>query len=246
MSFVSASKLLQENTVMLDFPVEFQRMMTKIIPGFELGSLSLIQSNNLKPIHIGIHRMMAQAMHMDIRVKLIDMANCFNPHLFPHFEHDISIHKILRNIEVSRPFQMYQCLSITNQLIKKTDTLSNERYLVIVTNITSQFLDGAQSLEGNSLLKLLEQVRHIMGSLQSLVARGHTVLVTSNNSRDENKIFNRMFSTVAKTHICIKEDESREITLLNHPYLRSRKLHIPLHKIRKKQKINTHTLSEFW
>ena len=237
MSFVRADILNRDDSDEIPLPRTMVDIITDIIPGFEQGFITLIQSDQLKDIHKSIHETMLEAFNRGMQVKLVDMSNVFNPHIFSKISQstNINLNKLLRNIQLARPFQMYQCISIINQLLMRTESASSN-YLIVVTDISAQFFQAAENADPKTLFKILDDVRHMMGGLQKLSTRGHTVIITNNNSNKGATVLNRMFSTIAKIHLNISHRKQvREINLVNHPYLPPSKRLIPL-QLRKKRR----------
>lgn len=238
LSFVRADILKRDSSVDIPLPKSLIEIISEIIPGFEQGFITLIQSDQLKDIHRSLHETMLEAFNRGMEVKLVDMSNVFNPHIFSKFSQStgVNLNKLLRNIQLARPFQMYQCISIINQLLMRTESASS-KYLIVVTDISSQFFQAAENADPRTLLKILEDVRHMMGGLQKLSTRGHTIIITNDNSQKGATVLNRMFSTIAKIHLSISHRKQvREIKLINHPYLPPSKRLIPLQLKRKRRK----------
>ena len=235
MSYIRADILKRDSSGVIPLPKSLTDVMSNIIPGFEPGFITLIQSDQLKDIHNSLHETMLEAFNRGMEVKLVDMSNVFNPHIFSNFT-NINLNKLLKNIQLARPFQMYQCISIINQLLMRTESVS-KKYLIVVTDISSQFFHAAENADPKTLFKILDDVRHMMGGLQKLSTRGHTVIITNDNSKKGATVLNKMFSTIAKIHLSISHRKQvREISLINHPYLPPSKRLIPLQLKKKRRK----------
>jgi hypothetical protein len=249
MSFVRADILKKDNSDVIPLPKSLIDITSEIIPGFEQGFITLIQSDQLKDIHKALHETMLEAYNRGMQVKLVDMTNCFNPHIFSQFSQftNINLNKLLKNIQLARPFQMYQCISIINQLLMRTESATS-KYLIVVTDISAQFFQAAENADPKTLFKILDDVRHMMGGLQKLSTRGHTIIITNDNSREGATVLNKMFSTIAKIHLSISHRKQvREIRLVNHPYLATSKRLIPLHlKKKRRKKLESMPLTGFF
>ncbi len=235
MSFVRADILKRDDSDDIPIPKTLVDIIGEIIPGFEQGFITLIQSDQLKDIHRSLHETMLEAYNRGMQVKLVDMSNVFNPHIFSQYP-NINLNKLLKNIQLARPFQMFQFISIINQLLMKTESATS-KYLIVVTDISAQFFQAAENADPKTLFKILDDVRHMMGGLQKLSTRGHTVIITNDNSKKGATVLNKMFSTIAKIHLNISHRKQvREINLVNHPYLPPSKRLILLQLKRKRRK----------
>jgi hypothetical protein len=129
---------------------------------------------------------MARATESGWQVKLIDIANCFNPQLIGalHFNNAVSPQQILQNISLARPFQFHQASSIIKQLPSEVDDTPPQ--LIIVTDISAQFFDPSLVTENKQFpVAQLELLRHVLGVLQGLATQGHMIIITEQTDRKE-------------------------------------------------------------
>jgi RecA/RadA recombinase len=175
---------------------------------------------------------MARATESGWQVKLIDIANCFNPQLIGalHFNNAVNPQQILQNISLARPFQFHQASSIIKQLPSEVDDTHPQ--LIIVTDISAQFFDPSLVTENKQFpVAQLELLRHVLGVLQGLATQGHMIIITEQTNRKESlsstnatekptRVHVSSLSYASKIHLRIKNSENeRQVLLLTHPCL---------------------------
>jgi len=234
--FATATNIQNLSASSLKLQEAFQVYLCGFLESFENGIITLLEGDrrSIKTVHIELHHLMVRAVENNWDVRLIDIANCFDPQLVSTlcFENGIDPHKVLQYISLARPFQMYQSASIIKQLKQKLSGKKPQRkQLIVVTCISSQFFDESLASEDpNYPLPQLDLLRHTLGALQSLATRGHTIVMTDltegivslakNTSKHDIRIQNTSLSYVSKIHLRISHDDTyRRVELLNHPFL---------------------------
>ncbi|MHA2101714.1 MAG: hypothetical protein ACW99A_23955, partial [Candidatus Kariarchaeaceae archaeon] len=234
----------------LQLPDTFQSYIAGFIEKLPYNTITLFEGDkkSVRKFHEEIHQLMVKAIQEGFEVRLIDIANCFNPQLISTLclEDAENPHIILKQIKLARPFQMFQSASIIKQLAKILAKDPPKRpQLIIITCISSQFFDAAASNEDpNFPVPQLELFRHTLGVVQSLASQGYTIIATellesnpgldiSNNKNEkvELRVQNNSLSHVSKVHIRVSEmGNSRRVELMNHPTLAPQASNITLDK----------------
>ncbi len=260
--FVSASIL---DTSYLNLSHTLHSHMGGVIDHFEAGTITLIESDQVSPIHTELHTIMAKATEIGWKIKFIDIANCFNPHLISAitFNTGISSHEVLKNVSLSRPFQIHQSTSIIKGLPEEIAKTEEEQIkqngavtpqLIIITDISAQFFDPALASENKNFpVEQLELLRHVLGVLQGLATQGHLVVMTENtnpkqkNESNKHRVQKTPLAYAANVHIRIKTSEwERKIFLLNHPFLAPEHKLVELKKIRRAKNDDKQSSLDDW
>jgi hypothetical protein len=234
--FTTATSIQKQSANSLKLQEAFQVYLCGFLESFESSTVTLLEGDKrgIKTVHTELHHLMVRAVENNWDVRLIDIANCFDPQLVSTlcFENGINPHKVLQYISLARPFQMYQSASIIKQLKQKLSGKKHKRrQLIIVTCISSQFFDESLASEDpNYPLPQLDLLRHTLGALQSLATQGHTIVMTDlvesiasltkNSKKHTTRVQNTSLSYVSKIHLRISHNDThRRVELLNHPFL---------------------------
>lgn len=235
-NFSTATSIQNLSTNSLKLQEAFQVYLCGFVESFESSTITLLEGDkkSIRTVHTELHHLMVRAVENKWDVRLIDIANCFDPQLVSTlcFENGTNPHEVLQNISLARPFQMYQSASIIKQLKEKLSGKKQQRkQLIVVTCISSQFFDETVASEDpNYPLPQLDLLRHTLGALQSLATQGHTIVMTDFTENKESQIKdttksnirvkNTSLSYVSKIHLRISQSEThRRVELLNHPFL---------------------------
>lgn len=122
---------------------------------------------------------MVHAIKGNWEITLVDAANCFNPHLLSYiaFDKGLNSKHVLKKIDLSRPFQIYQSLSITDKLVDHI-LRKQKQQLIIMTDISSQYFSDTVANEDKDFpIPQLELFRQMLGKVESLALQGHIVLL---------------------------------------------------------------------
>lgn len=258
--FTSASML---DTSFLNVPASLHTHIAGVIDHFESGTITLLESDDVSTIHEELHVLMANSIELGLKVKLIDIANCFNPHLISTitFNSKIDSHQVLQNISLARPFQLHQSVSIIKQLAKEVTEKhqSTTPQLIIITNISAQFFDFALASEDKNFpIPQLELLRHVLGILKGLATQGHTIVITDQTKQKNhpvevkpahliNRVQTGCLSYTSNVHIRIETSEKeRKIYLLNHPFLPENQKSVKLSKHKTKKIDSKQTSLDNW
>jgi len=217
--FATATNIQNLSASSLKLQEAFQVYLCGFLESFENGIITLLEGDrrSIKTVHIELHHLMVRAVENNWDVRLIDIANCFDPQLVSTlcFENGIDPHKVLQYISLQ----------------KLSGKKPQRKQLIVVTCISSQFFDESLASEDpNYPLPQLDLLRHTLGALQSLATRGHTIVMTDltegivslakNTSKHDIRIQNTSLSYVSKIHLRISHDDTyRRVELLNHPFL---------------------------
>lgn len=242
-NFATATKITNYHQLSLEISMDLYRDINQIIDHFEGSGITIIESNNISPIHKALHQQIVEAIISGWEIHLIDIANVFNPHLLNDYYNNLSvkfdrfiappIHYILDKIHLSRPFQIHQCVSIirklANTLIYSNKT--KKKLLVIVTNIASQFFDDSvKEQDPDYSINSIERFRFALGNLQQIAINGHIVLLT--NIIEKNQFFSNFIGTKesrsllshSNTYLTIEDSVNQyTVSLKFHPYLEAHK-----------------------
>lgn len=244
--FIDATSFHDASTKTIRLPESLQVYLCGFLDHFESGLITLLEgdSPSIKIIHSELHQVMIDVVKNKWQVKLIDIANCFDPHLISTlcFQDGMDPRHVLQQISLARPFQIYQSASIIKQLNEQlSKNKPKQKQLIIVTCISSQFFDSSIANEDpNFPLPQLDLLRHSLGILQGLAIQGHTVVMTelteSNSptlkteNKEDHRIKNTSLAYASKIHIRMSSGQaSRRVELKNHPFLSSQatKVQIP-------------------
>jgi len=246
-SFITAGQFATPHT--LRVPQSLRLYLGGTIRTFEPGAITLLEGDrkSIRELHQELLRVMVHAVMDQWQIKLIDISNTFDPHRLSTlaFEEQVSPHHILENISLARPFQIFQSASIIKQLhedvLKQPSTTPLETLLIVVTGISSQFLDPGQASEDKDFpVRQLELLRHSLGILQGLAMLGATVIMTEHTefhspipvqlSKEATVRYqDASLAYVSKVHLSVKQtDHNRTVILKTHPYKSQATVKIPI------------------
>lgn len=180
--------------------------LSGVLKNFYWGSVTIIETNELKAVHRGLHHLMIESLQQGMHIQLVDVANMFNPHLISSIDRTQVTDDVLKNITLARPFQQLQSLSIFRKLISDMLHHKKNNQLVIVTGLDNQITDNEDKKE------LLEQLQYILSGLQNVAVRGNVVVLTNHRRED----YSGLFTSKSSVHVIIEE---KRVILEKHPFL---------------------------
>lgn len=257
-------ELLEQDTKIVAIPPVLQKLLGGSIDRLENGAIHLIETDDIKPVHQAIHTLMFQAVMDGWQIMFVDVANCFNPHLFGEIAADANEegYQLLKRIQLARPFQIHQSVAIIEQLAKRVAQIQKfqpGKRLLILTGISAQFFDLQQANEDKDFpVPQLEKLRYVLGIIQGLATQGHTVLLTDStkdfgsskiindakNQKEYPRIQMSALAYTANVHIRIKTEEferhfMKKVEMLNHPFKEPKFVQYRIQKERRKRKPDT-------
>ncbi|OLS22091.1 MAG: hypothetical protein HeimC2_30670 [Candidatus Heimdallarchaeota archaeon LC_2] len=244
-SFIDATSFHGAFAEIIRLPESLQVYLCGFLDHFESGLITLLEGDgqSIKTLHSELHQVMIDVVKNKWQVKLIDIANCFDPHLISTlcFQDDIDPRHVLQQISLARPFQIYQSASIIKQLeVQLSKNKPTQKQLIIITCISSQFFDSSIANEDpNFPLPQLDLLRHSLGILQGLAIQGHTIVMTEltetrisrqlTEGKNDCRVQDSSLAYAGKIHIRISSRQtSRRVELVNHPFLSSQMTNVQI------------------
>jgi hypothetical protein len=217
----------------------------KFLQYWEKGNVHLVESNELKAIHQEIHAVILDAYSQGWKIILIDAANCFNPHQLDALatKRDLNTHDALRSIDLARPFQTLQTISLIEKARKMLLEENDEPRLVVVTGLSTCFIDplaNEKKADEQKNIALLQQAATV---LQRVAVDGNVVIITDQIHEGRKSLI----SFSAKIHLqFIKVNNLLSVgNLIAHPYKSNRKIQT-LQQGNKRELDNQHSIDEFF
>ena len=110
--FIDATSFYGASAKIIRLPESLQVYLCGFLDHFESGLITLLEGDlsSIKAIHSELHQVMIDVVKNKWQVKLIDIANCFDPHLISTlcFQDGVDPRHVLQQISLARPFQIYQ------------------------------------------------------------------------------------------------------------------------------------------